>query len=94
MLPPVGYYSSVTNQTSSGLEAALHNVITNHTVIPYSSSSFDTHDALVVLDRDPSNAGNVLEIYSGASVDTNTWPNWNRANSPNPAGLAFPKAPW
>ena len=73
-LPPFTYYGSATNLTGSALEVALHNVIKGHTVIGYTP----THDALCVLDRDPANPGNVIEIYSDTSVDTNTWPNWNR----------------
>jgi endonuclease I len=73
-LPPFTYYSSATNLTSSALEAALHNIIKGHTVIGYTP----THESLCVLDRDPANSGNVILIYSGYSVDTNTWPSWNR----------------
>ena len=77
-LPPSSYYASVSNSTSTALKSALHDIIKGHTVIPYSATSFDTHDALVVLDRDPSNSANVLLIYSGYSVAASTWPNWNR----------------
>ncbi|HTS19772.1 MAG TPA: endonuclease [Verrucomicrobiae bacterium] len=78
VLPPYSYYAPASNVTGSALATALHGIIQGQTVIPYSSSSFDTHDALCVLDRDPTNSGNVIEIYSGFSVDTNTWPSWNR----------------
>ncbi len=77
-LPPFSYYVSVTNKTGTTLKSALHDIINGHTVIPYNSSSFDTHDALVVLDQDPSNSANVLLIYSGYSVAASTWPDWNR----------------
>ncbi len=77
-LPPFVYYLSATNKTSTVLKSALHGIINGHTVIPYSSSDLDTHDALVVLDRDPANSANVLLIYSGYSVAASTWPNWNR----------------
>ena len=78
-LPPSGYYTPITNQTGATLKSALHDIIKGHTVIPYDSSSrVDTHDALVVLDRDPANSANVLLIYSGYSVPASTWPNWNR----------------
>jgi uncharacterized repeat protein (TIGR01451 family) len=77
-LPPFSYYVPATNKTSGVLKSALHEIIKGHTVIPYSSSIFDTHDALAILDRDPSNSANVLLIYSGYSVAASTWPDWNR----------------
>ena len=77
-LPPFSYYASTTNATGGTLKSALHNVIKGHTIIPYTSGSFDTHDALVVLDRDPANSANVLLIYSGYSTAASTWPSWNR----------------
>ncbi|HUI07851.1 MAG TPA: endonuclease [Verrucomicrobiae bacterium] len=73
-LPPPNYYVSTSNLTSSTLKSALHNIITNHTVISYD----DAHAALTVLDQDPTNSANVILIYSGYSVPASTWPSWNR----------------
>ena len=39
---PPGYYSAAQGLTGASLRNALHNIIDNHTVIPYSGSSFDT----------------------------------------------------
>src|SRR2546426_363162 len=72
--PPFSYYTSITNQTSTALKSALHDIIKGHTVIDYTP----THDALVVLDQDPTNSANVILIYSGFSVAASTWPDWNR----------------
>src|SRR5688572_25387000 len=58
--PPPGYYQSALNKTGFLLRAALHEIINDHTVIPYSSSGFDTSDALRVLDQDPQNPANVF----------------------------------
>jgi len=77
-LPPSSFYAAASNLTGATLKSALHDIIKGQTVIPYSSSSFDTHDALVVLDQDPTNSVNVILIYSGYSVPASTWPDWNR----------------
>ena len=53
--PPAGYYASAENRTGSELRRALHDIIRGHVIIPDASSSFDTSDALRILDEDPSN---------------------------------------
>ena len=51
---PQGYYASAEGRSGAELRAALHVILTNATVLPYSSgSSVDTSDALRVLDEDP-----------------------------------------
>lgn len=77
--PPAGYYDGTAGLTGSALRSALHNIIDNHTVIPYSSSStFDARDAVDLLQEDPNNSNNVVLVYSGFSVPKSTWPNYNR----------------
>lgn len=83
VLPTNTYYLAITNLTGTTLKSALHDIIKGHTVIPYSSPSFDTHDALNVLDQDPTNSNNVILIYSGYSVAKSAWDDgtssaWNR----------------
>ncbi|MGD0651802.1 MAG: endonuclease [Verrucomicrobiia bacterium] len=73
-LPPYSYYATTSNTTSTTLKSALHDIVKGHTVISYTP----THDALVVLDQDPTNSANVILIYSGYSVAASTWPGWNR----------------
>ncbi|MES2920276.1 MAG: hypothetical protein V4819_01940 [Verrucomicrobiota bacterium] len=51
------------------LKSALHQIIRNHTVIPYTSTSTDFWDALKVLDEDPANPASILRVYNGVS-----WP--------------------
>jgi uncharacterized protein len=89
--PPPGYYQSATNKTGLALRAALHEIINDHHVIPYSSSSFDTADALRILDQDPQNSTNVFLLYVQRSEPTNTFAlntGWNREHLwPNSYGL-------
>src|SRR5687768_5334140 len=49
------YYAPAQGKTGSELRQALHLLIRNHLVVPYSSSGPDTSDALKVLDEDPAN---------------------------------------
>ena len=83
--PPANYYSSTAGFSGAALKAVLHDRIKGHVVIPYTSSSTDVWDALMVLDADPGNASNVLLLYSGESrakvlqdngTNTSNW--WNR----------------
>ena len=79
--PPPGYYQTALNKAGFALRAALHEIINDQTSIPYSSSSFDTADALRVLDQDPLNPANVFLTYVQRSEPTNTFglnSGWNR----------------
>lgn len=70
--PPENYYSAATGQTGGALKTALHGIISNHTVIPYSNLISPIADVW----RDPANPGNVLLIYSNTSVPAGS--SWNR----------------
>jgi endonuclease I len=76
--PPAGYYTPSEGLTGPALKAALHSIIRNHLVIPYTSSWTDTWDALKNLDHDPLNAVNVRLIYSNGSV-----PAWDTGGDGN-----------
>ena len=78
--PPAGYYATTSGLTGPALKAALHSIIRNHTVIPYTSSWTDAWDALKALDQDPLSPGNVRLIYSNGSV-----PAWDTAGDGNPS---------
>ena len=55
--------------TDAEIKTVLANKISsNITFLPYSSSDYDTWDALKEIDEDPNNSSNVLLFYSGASV--------------------------
>jgi hypothetical protein len=79
--PPPGYYATAEGKAGDELKGALHAIIRNHHVIPYSSSSFDTSDALKVLDQTPTNAGYVSLIYNGSNMLATAFAlatGWNR----------------
>ena len=81
--PPPGYYDSAQGKTGADLRAALHSIVHNHHVLPYSGSTHpNTGDAIRFLDEDPANTNNVLAIYSRYSiVKTNLGSSsgtWNR----------------
>lgn len=85
--PPPGYYQTAVNKAGFALRAALHEVINDHAVIPYSA----TDDALRLLDQDPLNPANVFLLYVQRSQPTNTFgqnTGWNREHLwPNSYGL-------
>jgi endonuclease I len=76
--PPQGYYAAAEGLSGPALKAALHSIIRNHTVIPYTATWTDAWDALKVLDQDPANPVNVRLIYSNGSV-----PAWDTAGNGN-----------
>jgi len=73
--PPSDYYDTVQGKTGRELRQALHEIIKNHVVIPYSSSTrTDTVDALDVLDQETMDAGNVVLVYSLRSEPKTNYP--------------------
>lgn len=87
--PPVGYYEPAQGKAGNQLRTALHNLIRNHHVVPYTSTSTDTGDALRILDQDPSQTNYVIEIYSGSNALASAFgDDWNREHLwPNSYGL-------
>ncbi|MCX7719381.1 MAG: endonuclease [Candidatus Sumerlaeaceae bacterium] len=80
--PPPGYYDSAEGLSGPALRTALNNIIKNHTVIPYSSTGFDTKDALDIIEEDPNNTANVLLHYKPVSVPKSSFPTlWNREHT-------------
>jgi len=79
--PPPGYYAPAEGKAGSELRAALHAIIRAHHVITYFSSSFDTSDALKVLDQSPTNASYVTLVYNGSNQLASAFAattGWNR----------------
>ncbi|MCX7626588.1 MAG: endonuclease [Candidatus Sumerlaeaceae bacterium] len=78
--PPTGYYDGANGLSGNALRQALHNIIKNHTVLPYTSNTTtDTRAALKILDEDPNNSNNVLLHYKGTSVSKASFgTSWNR----------------
>ena len=66
--PPAHYYDAAAGKAGTNLLSALHAIIRNHHSLPYSSSSFDTSDALIVLDRSPSDPASVTLVYNGSNL--------------------------
>ena len=77
---PANYYLSAENNADANLKYELNQIIDNHTIFPYTSSSTDVWDILKETDRDPNNPDNVIMLYSGISINaaqeynnTNGW---------------------
>jgi endonuclease I len=89
--PPADYYATAQGKAGQPLRDALHTIIRNHKVLPYTSGAFDTSDALKVLDAAPTNANFVTLVYNGSNqlisvFGSNT--GWNREHLwPNSYGL-------
>jgi len=64
---PPGYYSSVVSSSAASLRLTLHQVIDDHTRIPYTSSQTDTWDVLNQADEDPLNSSHIVDVYRNAS---------------------------
>ncbi len=88
---PTNYYSSVDSSTSQGLQTSLHNIINDHTKIPYTSTATDTWDVLELADQDPNNANNVIDLYKNDSYTKEGGGNtfYNREHS-WPKSYGFP----
>ena len=64
------YYLSAEGKGGNALRSALNGIISNNTVIPYTSSSnTDTWDVLKLSDANSSNPANVNLIYSGSTTN-------------------------
>ncbi len=50
---PPGYYVTAEGQSGRALRFALHQIINDHRVIPYSGGATDVTAALKILDQDP-----------------------------------------
>ena len=80
--PPAGYYAQAEGKRGAELRAALHAVIRNHHVIPYSGGTgTNATDALMILEEDPANTNAILCLYSGKSEPksaANQTSGWNK----------------
>ena len=66
---PQDYYQEANGKSSDDLKEALYQIISNHTVFPYTSSSTDTWDILQLSDQDPENHDNMILVYTGRSQE-------------------------
>lgn len=65
--PPAGYYDTVDATNSATMRATLHDVIDDHTRIPYTSGGTDTWVVLESADEDPNDSASILDVYKNAS---------------------------
>ncbi len=86
-----GYYSSVDASTPSALKSSLHNIIKDHTRIPYTSSSTDTWDILELAGEDVDDSNRVIALYKNSDYAKVTGGNnnYNREHS-WPKSYGFP----
>jgi len=95
------YYASAQGLSGPQLKAALHNIIKNHTFVPYGSSGSGVWGALMDLDEDPNNTNNIIYVYSRRSEPkTRTQYNnpsdmdaWNREHT-FPKSRSFNNSSW
>ncbi len=66
---PQSYYDQANNLSSDELKEALHQIISNHVIYPYTSNSTDTWDILQESDQDPNENNNMMLVYTGRSQD-------------------------
>ena len=66
---PQGYYDQANNLSSDELKEALHQIISNHVIFPYTSNSTDTWDILQESDQDPNENNNMILVYTGRSQE-------------------------
>lgn len=59
-----GYYAAAEGKTGAALRTALHDIISNQSVLTYDQ----VWTALKDTDQDPNNTANVIELYSGRSI--------------------------
>ncbi len=80
------YYATADASSAAALRATLHNIIDDHTRIPYTAVETDTWDVLKLADEDPLDTSRILDIYRNASYvkspggnafynREHTWPN-------------------
>ena len=66
---PAGYYNNAEGQTGAALKTALYNIIKGHKQYSYTEDTTDVWDILKHTDKDPNNSLNVIQIYTGWSVN-------------------------
>ncbi len=75
---PGDYYEGLDTSNPVEFTRALGLLISEAEVVPYSSSAFDVHDAINILDASPDLEGHVELLYSDDRADMESWPGYNR----------------
>lgn len=87
------YYAAAIGKTGAALKAALHDIIKDHTMVPYGSSGTGVWAALMDLDEDPNDSNNVIYVYSRRSEPkTRTQYNFPSDNDAWNREHTFPKS--
>ena len=84
--PDPGYYDTVDQASSQAMRDTLHQIIDDHTRIPYTSAATDTWDVLKIADENQDVPNNIITIYRNATYlkvtggndfynREHTWPN-------------------
>ncbi len=66
---PQQYYIEANGKSGEDLKETIHQIISNHVVFQYTSSSTDTWDILQHSDQDPDNNDNIILVYTDRSQD-------------------------
>lgn len=66
---PENYYDDAENKKGNELKQALYEIIGNHRVFPYTSSSTDVWDILQKSDEDPNDSERIILVYTGRSQE-------------------------
>jgi len=79
---PEGYYAAAEGLDGRALRTAIHDIIVNQRVLPYSSRrDVDVRDAIEAMDEDDSGALFVNLLYSDAVAHKKSWPGYNREHT-------------
>lgn len=88
--PAPGYYSTLDPSSSQKMRDSLHEIIDDHTRLPYTSSATDTWDVLKIADENQDEPNNIITIYQNTSYAKETGGNnfYNREHTwPNSYGF-------
>ena len=85
--PPAGYYDSVDLTSAETVRATVHDIIDNHTKIPYTSTSTDTWNVLELADQDPNDSTRIIDVYKNR-----TYPKYGAGNNDYNREHTWPKS--
>ncbi len=84
---PAGYYDSADETNAATLRVTVHNIIKDHTKIPYTAASTDTWNVLELADQDPNDSSRILDVYLNASYQK-----WGAGNNDYNREHTWPKS--
>jgi len=84
---PAGYYDTVDFTNAGTMRLTVHNVIDDHTKIPYTAATTDTWNVLELADQDPNDSNRILDVYLNAS-----YPKYGAGNNDYNREHTWPKS--